>query len=261
MAYASIAGRARTSASNPQAHAICDRCGCRYNFVDLSWQNDWRGPVIQNLRILVCRPCMDRPQEQQRAIVVPADPTPIINARPQDFAGASTDYRATSRPTVFDAVTGIPIPSTDLRVTQDLHNRTVVPYGNPTGLDANAIMPLQGTVTYGEALPVLSVFAAGCTVTITCSAVHHLQPGDQVAVRGLTAANGLFSVTVNSATSFSYQTVGPQTPQLTSNVLVQTALVGLPLGYDTLPMTVDDSPTLGVPTVPGSPTNVVAVFN
>ena len=38
MGYASQAGRARTDASNPQAHAICDRCGFRYNHVDLRWQ-------------------------------------------------------------------------------------------------------------------------------------------------------------------------------------------------------------------------------
>lgn len=96
MGYASQAGRARTSSSNPQAHAICDRCGFRYNHVNLRWQYDWRGASMQNLRLLVCDDCYDVPQEQLRAIVVPADPTPIVNARVQDFVAAETNTRYTS---------------------------------------------------------------------------------------------------------------------------------------------------------------------
>ncbi len=45
MCYASRSGRASTNASNPQAHAICDRCGFRYNHVNLKWQYDWRCPI------------------------------------------------------------------------------------------------------------------------------------------------------------------------------------------------------------------------
>ena len=82
MAYASRAGRARTRASAPQAHAICDRCGFRYNHVDLKFQFDWAGDQLQNFRILVCDRCLDTPQDQNRAIVVPADPVPILNPRP-----------------------------------------------------------------------------------------------------------------------------------------------------------------------------------
>lgn len=118
MAYASQSGRARTSASNPQAHAICDRCGFRYNWVDLRWQYDWRGATMQNIKILVCKPCYDKPQEQLRAIVVPADPTPIVNARVQDFVTAETDYLTVSAQTVLDQTTGIPVPPDDHLVTE-----------------------------------------------------------------------------------------------------------------------------------------------
>lgn len=96
MGYASQAGRARTDPRNPQAHAICDRCGFRYNWVNLRWQYDWRGASMQNIRLLVCEDCYDVPQEQLRAIVVPADPTPIVNARVQDFVVAETNTRYTS---------------------------------------------------------------------------------------------------------------------------------------------------------------------
>jgi hypothetical protein len=234
MAYASQSGRARTSAKSPQAHAICDRCGFRYNHIDLKYQYEWRGPVLQNIQLLVCKSCLDIPQEQLRSIAIPADPVPIMNARPQDFTASESDYRAVSAQLVTDPVTGIPIPSTTLRVTQDCDNRTLIPYGEPEGLDQNAIMPLQivdGVPThYGVPLPVLSVSAIGTVVTVTCSAVHNLHPDNQISVEGLTAGNGFFSIQVPTATMFTYRTIKPVSPQLTSTTRIVTAKVGLPLG-------------------------------
>ena len=117
MGYASRSGRASTSATNPQAHAICDRCGFRYNHVNLRWQYDWRGASMQNIRLLVCNTCYDVPQEQLRAIVVPADPVPIVNPRVQDFVTAETSTRFTSGGNTVDPVTNIPIIGGDTRVT------------------------------------------------------------------------------------------------------------------------------------------------
>ena len=122
MAYASISGRARTNPSNPQAHAICDRCGFRVNHVDLQWQYDWRGATMQNIRLLVCNTCYDTPQEQRRAIVVPADPEPIIQARVQDFAQSETNYQTITQPATIDPTTGIPVPINTTLSTQNGQN-------------------------------------------------------------------------------------------------------------------------------------------
>ena len=261
MAYASISGRARTSSRSPQAHAICDRCGFRYNFVDLHWQHDWRGSVIQNLRVLVCSKCIDTPQEQLRAIVLPADPVPIINARVQDFTGAESDYRAASLPTVIDAVTGIPMPSTTLRVTQDNNNRVVEPYGPPpwgssVGLDINAIMPYDGAAqrATGISIPVLSVVSDGTTnVFVTCSRVHGLQNGAQIAIQGLNTpyACGFYSVNVTTATAFNYSCYGENTAGTlsTESTFILTAIVGIPRGFTTIPQVVG-SKLAGQPFIP-----------
>ena len=133
MAYASQSGRARTSSTNPQAHAICDRCGFRYNLVDLRWQFDWRGASLQNLRILVCGDCYDTPQEQLRAIVVPADPVPVMNPRTQDWVVAETNNRFTSGQNTVDPTTNIPVIGGDNRVTQDNNDRVVQQTGEPSG--------------------------------------------------------------------------------------------------------------------------------
>jgi len=132
MAYASRAGRARTSARNPQAHAICDRCGFRFNHVNLSWQFDWAGASLINKRLLVCNRCYDEPQQQLRAIVIPADPVPIINPRVQDFVGASQDTRTTQGNTT-DAVTGLPVIGGASRITQTDRVRVKQQTGEPPG--------------------------------------------------------------------------------------------------------------------------------
>lgn len=242
MAYASRSGRARTSASNPQAHAICDRCGFRYNHVDLQWQYDWRGAQMQNIKILVCDSCYDTPQEQLRSIVVPADPTPIINARIQDFQVAESNYSTITQAPVIDPNTGIPIPGTTTLVTQDGSQLTTQPYGPPVGLTQPAVMPLEGTKHYAVKLPVLSVSANGTTViTVTCSAVHNLTTNDQISVEGVsnTGACGFYSVTVTSATAFTYAVAKPLPAGalLTPTTRIITASVGLPYGYTQIPQT------------------------
>ena len=133
MAYASQAGRARTSSSSPQAHAICDRCGFRYNHVQLNWQFDYAGASLINKRLLVCRTCYDTPQEQLRAVVIPADPMPIINPRVQDFVTAETSTRFTSGQNTVDPSTNIPIIGGDVRITQDNNDRVTQQTGEPPG--------------------------------------------------------------------------------------------------------------------------------
>jgi len=75
-------GRARVNPRSPSAFALCDRCGFRWNHVDLTWQYEWSGNQLVNRRILVCPRCTDLPQEQLRSYAVPPDPLPIHDPRP-----------------------------------------------------------------------------------------------------------------------------------------------------------------------------------
>jgi hypothetical protein len=241
MAYASKAGRARVSAKNPQAFAVCMRCGIWYNRVDLTFQYEWRGATLRNIYILVCPHCLDVPQEQLRAITLPADPVPVYYPSVEDFVAAETDYRSTV-PGSVDPITGIPIPSTELRVTEDCVNRVTQVIGAPVGLSQAAVMPYNGAVqqAFGKPLSLLSVTSDGSpNVTVTCSAPHNLVTNGQIAAQGLSvrAANGLYSVTVISAMAFSYETAADiaAAPLLTPTTKIVTALVGLPYGSQTVP--------------------------
>lgn len=88
-------GRAFTNPNNPRSYAICDRCGLQYNHDRLAFQFDFRGPQLQNLRILVCERCTDRPSPGYRPIIVPPDPLPIQNPRPEWFAADENNYFTT----------------------------------------------------------------------------------------------------------------------------------------------------------------------
>lgn len=85
-------GRASVSPGFQNPFAICDRCGFVYNKFDggggngLSWQFDYRGPQLQNLKILVCRRCRDVPADQLRPIIIPPDPLPVAQPRPENYA-------------------------------------------------------------------------------------------------------------------------------------------------------------------------------
>jgi hypothetical protein len=253
MGFSSKLGRARVSARNPRAAGICDRCGFVYNHINLQWQFDWAGASLINKRILVCDTCNDVPQSQLRAIVVPADPTPILNARVQNYSDAESDYRTTSGQNTTDPTTGIPIPGTVQRITQDSNNRVTQEIGetradrsNQPGLDQNAIMPLQTsgntTSVYRVTIQTLSVISDGAGIaTVTCSSAHGLSTGDQISVEGLSSptANGFYTVTVTSGMAFTYQLnpIISAGSLLTSTTKMVTANAGLPYNNIQVPQT------------------------
>ena len=71
--------------ANPRARAVCDRCGQHWQLGDLLWQYEWSGPRLQNLRIYVCPPCLDKPQINIKTFVIPPDPVPVYNPRTEKY--------------------------------------------------------------------------------------------------------------------------------------------------------------------------------
>jgi hypothetical protein len=202
-----------------------------------------------NLRILVCDECNDVPQSQLRAIVVPADPTPIMNPRVQNYQDSESDYRTTSGQDTIDPTTGIPVPGTVQRITQNSNTRVTQEVGGTRadlseqpGLDQNAIMPLQITTAYSVPLLLVSVVSDGAGLaTVTCSVAHGLSTGSQISVEGLSqgTANGFYTVTVTTSVAFTYQLnpILPAGSLLTSTTKMVTANAGLPYNNDQIPQT------------------------
>lgn len=235
-------GRASVSTRNPRAFAVCDRCSFLTNHHKLSWQFDFAGSGLINKMILVCQSCTDQPQEQLRSFALASDPVPIMNARVQDYASASTDYQTTTEPPTIDPTTGIPIPNGDRIVTQTGDFLVTQPVGRPTGLDPNAIMPLNGKSHFRIEVPVVSLSSNGTeTITATCSSAHGLVENSQISVAGAanSRADGFYSVKIVTATVFSYVIALPLAAQalLGSETMILTANVGLPYGFQQIPQT------------------------
>ena len=221
---------------------MCDRCGFVYNHADLHWQMEFRGPVLQNVRILVCHRCLDKPQEQLRAIVLPSDPVPVFQPRVQDYQAAETDFHTVAGGGTVDPTTGIPVPGNTVLTDQNGNPMTEQPVGVPDNIDINAVMPLSGATPYRVALSPVSVSSGGLDqITVTFAAPHGLATGAQIVVQGLSNKNacGAYSVTVTTATAFTYQTnlAIAAGPLLTGSTLMVTANIGVPRGYAQIPET------------------------
>jgi hypothetical protein len=76
-------GHAHLDPQKPAAFAICEKCGFLYNHRDLRWDKQWRGTQLVKTGHLVCPKCEDVPNRTLQAMVLPADPVPVLNPRPE----------------------------------------------------------------------------------------------------------------------------------------------------------------------------------
>lgn len=51
----------------------------------MRWQFEWAGQQLINKRILVYEDMLDDPQRQLGTLILPQDPVPILNARPEQY--------------------------------------------------------------------------------------------------------------------------------------------------------------------------------
>ena len=239
MGWASKFGRARVSSQAVEAAGVCDRCSFVYTHRDLQWQYEYAGVSLQNTRILVCQRCLDEPQPQNRAIIIPPDPVPIQNPRPELYQQAEVDY-LTLTPGTVDPVTGIAIPNTTQMTTVGGSPMTKQPVGKPKGYVLDAQMPIVAGQKFAVKLPIVALYSSGGVLIIaTTSTPHGLSTNAQVGIAGVTSpgAAGVYSVTVTSPTQFTYQCAAtvPAGSVLTAYTRAITMNMGLPYGMTQVP--------------------------
>lgn len=83
-------GHASPDATQPRAQGICDRCNFSWQLSQLSYQYEYRGSAMANTRFRVCPRCLDKVAVFKKVIVIPADPVPVQNPRPDQFAYQSS---------------------------------------------------------------------------------------------------------------------------------------------------------------------------
>lgn len=94
----------------------CDRCGFISSHSRMQFQYDFMGgSVPQNLGLLVCSRCLDDLNWQQKLLILPPDPRPIANTRPEPYVVDETSWMTTQDGDVITAEDGetfiTPIPN------------------------------------------------------------------------------------------------------------------------------------------------------
>lgn len=70
---------------HPRAISICDYCGRAWHRDELILQREYAGMGLISLGFLVGRCCLDKPQAQLKSLVLPPDPVPVVNPRPENY--------------------------------------------------------------------------------------------------------------------------------------------------------------------------------
>jgi hypothetical protein len=78
-------GRAKIGQRRPEHTALCQRCGTLYNRSDLSAQFQYAGTGLIDTGFKVCPRCLDVPNQNERTLILPPDPSPILDALPDAF--------------------------------------------------------------------------------------------------------------------------------------------------------------------------------
>jgi hypothetical protein len=120
--------RAEVDPTNPRGWAASDRNGMQGNLCRMRFQYEWRGPKLQNTKVLVHEDELDEPQRQlgTPALLGP-DPLPLMNARPEQYF---IDEQPVST-----------------RYTMDGRIRVIMQ--NPHGYNINLITTVQGGILDG----------------------------------------------------------------------------------------------------------------
>lgn len=146
---------AAVNPSHPEAWGSCDRCGFVVTHNTLSWQWEWSGARLTNLKILVCRSCLDVPQRQLGTILLPPDPMPVMNARPEQYAldeqPVSVRYTVDGRARIIEGEGSAWVIERIISVPGNLtFTATVIPVGPSVGtiaLSGALISDAAGTGT------------------------------------------------------------------------------------------------------------------
>lgn len=168
MAYRWHPKNAVVDSDSPRAWGTCSRCGMQWNLDQLQWQYSYQGAFVpMNTYQLVCPKHLDPLNEQDQAYILPPDPAPIFNARPENYVLDEASWLATqdNDPITTQSddpiTTQIPSPSTAANTTN-----LVCSILAPSGSVSVAYLDLfDGNPTGGAARSVLAAITGSATRT------------------------------------------------------------------------------------------------
>lgn len=111
MAYRWHPKNAEVDPDNPRAWGTCDRCGFVFQLHRLQFQYAYQGSSIPiSTNFLVCDTgCLDPLNPQDLPYILPPDPMPVFNARPEPYALDETSWLSTQDGDVLETQDNEPI--------------------------------------------------------------------------------------------------------------------------------------------------------
>lgn len=84
----------------------CDVCGFLDNLSRMQFQYDFKGgSTPQNTGFLKCKRCLDGLRWQAKLLIIPPDPPPIMNTRPENYVVDETNWLTTGDDNDGDIIT------------------------------------------------------------------------------------------------------------------------------------------------------------
>lgn len=125
MAYRWHPKNAEVDGDSPRAWGQCARCGMLWNLHNLQFQYAYQGSSMpQNTNQLVCPKHLDPLNPQDMPYILPPDPVPVFNARPETYTLDETSWLSTQDDDIITTqdgelfITAIPNPSNAANTSQ-----------------------------------------------------------------------------------------------------------------------------------------------
>ena len=176
MAYRWKPRNAEVDPDNPRAWGVCGRCGFMFNLHKLQWQYNYEGSTQpQNSGVLVCDGCLDALNPQDMPYILPPDPVPVFNARPEPYSIDEGSWLITDEGAILTTEDGegigtaVPNPSSNA-ATAHLEATIAAPAasvstlyldifdGNPLTVGVSVLARITGSATRTDIASQMAVY-------------------------------------------------------------------------------------------------------
>jgi hypothetical protein len=207
----------------------------------MQFQYDFMGgPVPQNLGLLVCGRCLDGLNYQNKLLILPPDPAPIFNTRPEPYAVDETNWLTTQDGDTLATQDDVPFTTSIPNPEQDADtSRLSAALTYPSGSLSVAYLDLfDGDPTAGGTSILLAVTGSATRTDIASS----LETANSVATNTVE-----LSVASAAAQTINVSYVGLYDAAADGTLLVSgpcsatfpTVVLGAAVVFDALALTID----------------------
>lgn len=173
-----------------------------YSMNRMAFQFDYLGgSTPQNLGLLVCQRCTDDLNYQQKLLILPPDPAPIANTRPEPYAVDETNWLTTQDGDIFVTTDGA-VPYVTPVPTSPSVNPDMVVLNTVIAAPAASVAVMYmdffiGNPTTGAARSVLASITGTATRTNIASALEINGQNQAVNPAPVVVTSAMGNVTVN----------------------------------------------------------------